>query len=62
MKNLIKITKEESQMFRKEVPSAHIAIVNRHHRNKGYYIEESKPVMAILSKTRGWDKPRKKWK
>ena len=53
MKSLIKITKEEAEMFRKEVPSAHIAIVNRHHKNKGYYIEESRTVMAILSKSRG---------
>lgn len=59
---MIKITKEEAAMFRKEVPSAHIAIVNRHHKNKGYYIEESRTVMAILSKSRGWEKPRKKWK
>lgn len=49
---MIKITKGEAEMMRREAPTAHIAIVNRHSNHKGYYIEETKQVMAILRKTR----------
>ena len=49
---MIKITKQEAEVFRKETPQMHIAIVNRHKPYKGYFIEENKTTMAILRRLR----------
>lgn len=51
--------------MRREVPTAHIAIVNAHHKSKRkkYYIEEASTVLAILERIRpGWRSERVRWR
>ena len=52
---MVKITREEADMFRQKAPGAHIAIVNRHHKSrcKTYYVEENNTTMALLRIHRG---------
>lgn len=57
---MIKITRAEADMLRKEVPEAHIAIVNRHKRNKHYFAEETGRALELIYKARGIEIPRKK--
>lgn len=62
---MILITREEADLMRREVPTAHIAIVNAHHKSKRkkYYIEEASTVLAILERIRpGWRSERVRWR
>ncbi len=56
---MVKITREEADMFREKAPAAHIAIVNRQHRSKEktYYVEENRMTMALLRIARGLPEP-----
>jgi len=49
---VILITREEADIFRKQMPQMHIAIVNRGKKNKHYYLEENRSTMTLLSELR----------
>lgn len=49
---LIKVTRQEADQIRKQVPDAHITIVNRGKSYKKYWAEESRGVMRLLYKLR----------
>lgn len=60
---MIQVTRAEADVLREKAPSAHIAIVNRGHRNKKYYAEESREAKRVIGELRGTWKPREeKWK
>lgn len=52
---MIKITREEVDLFRRLAPDIHIAIVNRGHPYKKYYVEESNAARATLRYIRTGD-------
>lgn len=52
---MILVTRNEVDVIREKAKGAHIAIVNRGHKNKHYYAEESFAVKRILSEIRGVD-------
>ena len=49
---MIKVTRQEADQIRKQVPDAHITIVNRGKSYKKYWAEESRGVMRLLYKLR----------
>lgn len=60
---MIKVTRQEVDLIRQMAPSAHIAIVNRGHKNKTYYVDESHEARRAVGQLRGtWksreDRPR----
>lgn len=50
---MVKVTRAEADVLRQKAPNAHIAIVNRGHRNKGYFVEESREAKRVLGELRG---------
>ena len=50
---MVKVTRAEVDILRQKAPTAHIAIVNRGHRNKGYFVEESREAKKVLGELRG---------
>lgn len=57
-KDLIKVTRQEVGVLREMAPNAHIAIVNRGHKNKTYYVEESREARRIIGELRGTWQPK----
>lgn len=57
---MIKISRKEADMLRKQIPEAHIAVVNRQHRSKEktYYAEENRKTIPLIFKMRGKPIPR----
>lgn len=59
---MVKVTRAEADVLRKKAPNTHIAIVNRGHRNKGYFVEESREAKRVLGELRGTWVPQPKSK
>ena len=50
---MIKITRQEADKIRKQLPNAQVVTVNKTKSYKKYWAEESRPVMRLLNDMRG---------
>lgn len=50
---MIKISRQEADAIRKQIPNAKIVVVNRTKKYKKYWAEEDRNVMRMLNQMRG---------
>lgn len=50
---MIKISRQEADKIREQLPNAQVVTVNKTKSYKKYWVEESRPVMRLLNQMRG---------
>lgn len=52
-KNLIKISRQEADIIREQLPKINVVVVNRTKPYKKYWVEEDRSVLLLLQRLRG---------